>query len=65
MLAAKCNENKFTVKRRVKNSIKHRLFYKNKLYKNNEDEIGKQTRTNQEHFEAGKFKEQTLQEQRG
>ena len=35
MLAAKCNENKFTVKRRVKNPIKQAPFYKNKLQKNN------------------------------
>ena len=36
--------------------IMHTFLNKNKLYKNNEAEISKKIRTNQEHFEAGKFK---------
>ena len=31
------------------------FFYQNKLFKNNEDKIDKQIRTNSNHFEAGKF----------
>ena len=35
------------------------FFCKNKLYKNNEAEIGQKIRTNLEHFEAGKCKGKT------
>ena len=38
-------------------TTKHNIFNKNKLYKNNEAEIGKnKIRTNSEYFKAGKFK---------
>ena len=33
------------------------FLYKNKLYKNNEAELGQKIRTNLEHFEAGKCKD--------
>ena len=35
-------------------------FYKNKFYKNNETDVDKRTRTNQKHFETGKFKNKKL-----
>ena len=36
------------------------FFCKNKLYKNNEAEIGQKIRTNLEHFEAGKCKDKKI-----
>ena len=42
-------------------TTKLNIFDKNKLYKNNEAEMGKnKTKTNQEYFEAGKFKKQKI-----
>ena len=42
-------------------TTKLNIFDKNKLCKNNEDEMGKnKIRTNQEYFEAGKFKKQKI-----
>ena len=43
-------------------TTKLNIFDKNKLCKNNEDEMGKnKIRTNQEYFEAGKFKKQKIE----
>ena len=42
-------------------TTKLNIFDKNKLYKNNEAEMGKnKTKINQEYFEAGKFKKQKI-----
>ena len=35
-------------------------FFENKLYKKKEAEIGKSIKTNEEHFEAEKFKKKKL-----
>ena len=43
-------------------TTKLNIFDKNKLYKNNEAEMGKnKIKTNQEYFEAGKFKKQKIE----
>ena len=43
-------------------TTKLNIFDKNKLYKNNEAEMGKsKIKTNQENFEAGKFKKQKIE----